>query len=187
MGPVENSFQIGPHKMSIRLSATPLETDAHDIRLSAEFLETAPRDVLAGVRSALLETTETGVLGKGPLVGIRFEVEHFEWTEGALPPMIKKCCADAVLKLIKPADVILQEPYMELSLECPVTFAGLVTGDIQARDGKVKEIDGDGRTHFLKAEIPLRKIFGYATGVRSISKGTALYSLKLLGFRNVAE
>lgn len=184
VGPVENTFQIGPHKISIKLSATPLETDAHDIRLSAEFLETAPREILAGVRSALLETTETGVLGKGPLVGIRFEVEHFEWTEGALPPMIKKCCADAVTKLIKPADVILQEPYMELSLECPVTFAGLVTGDIQARDGKVKEIGGDGRTHFLKAEIPLRKIFGYATGVRSISKGTALYSLKLIGFRN---
>ena len=98
--------------------------------------------------------------------------------------MIKKCCADAVLKLIKPADVILQEPYMELSLECPVTFAGLVTGDIQARDGKVKEIGGDGRIHTFKAEVPLRKIFGYATGVRSISKGTALYSLKLIGFRN---
>ena len=187
VGPAENTFQIGPHKIAIRLSATPLETDAHDIRLSAEFLETAPRDILAGVRSALLETTESGVLGKGPLVGIRFEVEHFEWTEGALPPMIKKCCADAVLKLIKPADVILQEPYMELSLECPVNFAGLVTGDIQARGGHVKEIGGDGRIHTFKAEVPLRKIFGYATGVRSISKGTALYSLKLLGFRNVAE
>ncbi|WP_407443460.1 GTP-binding protein [Fibrobacter sp.] len=184
VGPVENTFQIGPHKISIKLSATPLESDAHDIRLSAEFLETAPREILAGVRSALLETTETGVLGKGPLVGLCFEVEHFEWTEGALPPMIKKCCADAVTKLIKPADVSLQEPYMELSLECPVNFAGAITGDIQSRDGKVKEIGGDGRTHFLKAEIPLRKIFGYATGVRSISKGTALYSLKLIGFRN---
>ena len=183
VGPVENTFQIGPHKIFIRLSAIPLESDAHDIRLSAEFLEAAPREILAGVRSALLETTETGVLGKGPLVGVRFEVESFEWTEGALPPMIKKCCADAVMKLVKPADVRLLEPYMELSLECPANFAGLVTGDIQARDGKVKEIGGDGRTHFLKAEIPLRKIFGYATGVRSISKGTALYSLKLLGFR----
>ena len=40
-----------------------------------------------------------------------------------------------------------------------------------------------GKTHFLKADIPLRKIFGYATGVRSISKGTALYSMKLLGYR----
>lgn len=184
ISPVENTFQIGPHKISIKLSASPLDSDAHDIRLSAEFLENAPRDILAGVRSALLETTETGVLGKGPLVGICFEVLHFEWTEGALPPMIKKCCADAVTKLIKPADIQLYEPIMELSLECPVNFAGLVTGDIQARGGKVKEIGGDGRIHTFKAEVPLRKIFGYATGVRSISKGTALYSLKLLGYRN---
>jgi elongation factor G len=185
VGPVENSFQLGPHKISIKLSATPLDSDAHDIRLSAEFLENAPREILAGVRSALLESTEIGVLGKGPLVGVRFEVHEFTWTEGALPPMIKKACADAVTKLIKPVDVQLYEPIMELSLECPVNFAGLVTGDIQARDGKVKEIGGDGRTHFLKAEIPLRKIFGYATGVRSISKGTALYSMKLLGYRPI--
>jgi len=183
VGPVENTFQLGPHKISIKLSATPLEGDAHDIRLSAEFLETAPREILAGVRSALLESTEVGVLGKGALVGVRFEVHEFSWTEGALPPMIKKACADAVVKLIKPADVQLYEPIMELSLECPVNFAGLVTGDIQSRDGKVKEIGGDGRTHFLKADVPLRNIFGYATGVRSISKGTALYSMKLLGYR----
>ena len=183
VGPVENTFQIGPHKISIKLSATPLEGDAHDIRLSAEFLENAPREILAGVRSALLESTEIGVLGKGPLVGVCFEVHEFTWTEGALPPMIKKACADAVVKLIKPADVQLFEPIMELSLECPVNFAGLVTGDIQSRDGKVKEIGGDGKTHFLKADVPLRKIFGYATGVRSISKGTALYSMKLLGYK----
>ncbi|WP_254842332.1 translation factor GTPase family protein [Fibrobacter sp. UWB11] len=183
VGPAENTFQIGPHKMSISISASPLEGDAHDIRLSAEFMESAPREILAGVRSALLESTEVGVLGKGPLVGVRFEVHRFEWTEGALPPMIKKCCVDAVAKLVKPADVQLYEPVMELSLECPVNFAGLVTGDIQAREGKVKEIEGDGKTHFLKADVPLRKIFGYATGVRSISKGTALYSMKLLGYR----
>lgn len=183
VGPVENSFQLGPHKISIKLSAEPLDGDAHDIRLAAEFLESAPREILAGVRSALLESAEIGILGKGPLVGVRFEVHEFTWTEGALPPMIKKACADAVTKLIKSADVELHEPVMELSLECPVNFAGLVTGDIQSRDGKVKEIGGDGKTHFLKAEVPLRKIFGYATGVRSISKGTALYSMKLLGYR----
>ena len=187
VGPVENSFQLGPHKISIKLSATPLEGDAHDIRLSAEFLETAPREILAGVRSALLESAEVGILGKGALVGVRFEVLEFTWTVGALPPMIKKACADAVIKLIKPVDVELYEPIMELSLECPVNFAGLVTGDIQARDGKVKKIGGDGKTHFLKAEVPLRKIFGYATGVRSISKGTALYSMKLLGYKAYNE
>lgn len=186
VGPVENSFQLGPHKISIKLSATPLEGDAHDIRLAAEFLETAPREILAGVRSALLESTEIGILGKGALVGVRFEVHKFTWTEGALPPMIKKACADAVTKLIKSADVELYEPIMELSVECPVNFAGLITGDIQSRDGKVKEIGGDGKTHFLKADVPLRKIFGYATGVRSISKGTALYSMKLLGYRAAA-
>ena len=47
----------------------------------------------------------------------------------------------------------------------------------------VSRVESDGKTHFLKADVPLRKIFGYATGVRSISKGTALYSMKLLGYK----
>ena len=56
VGPAENTFQIGPHKMSISISASPLEGDAHDIRLSAEFMEKAPLEILAGVRSALLKS-----------------------------------------------------------------------------------------------------------------------------------
>jgi elongation factor G len=71
--------------------------------------------------------------------------------------MIKKACSDAVIKLVKPADVQLHEPVMELSVECPVNYAGLVTGDIQSRDGKVKEIGGDGKTHFLKGTSPCAK------------------------------
>jgi hypothetical protein len=49
-----------------------------------------------------------------------------------------------------------------------------VTGDIQARDGKVKEIGGDGKTHFLKAEIPLRKI--------SVTRQASAASAKALRF-----
>jgi elongation factor G len=45
--------------------------------------------------------------------------------------MIKKACADAVVMLIKPPDLVLYEPYMELSVECPVSFAGAVTGEVQ--------------------------------------------------------
>lgn len=187
VGPVENTYQIGPHKIYIKLSAKPLENRAHDIRLSAEFLENAPREILAGVRSALLESTDIGILGKGGLFGVCFFVHNFTWTKDALPPMIKKACLDAVTKLIKPSNVTFFEPIMELSLECPANFAGTVTGDIQARLGKIKETGGDGKTHFLKAEIPLKNVFGYATKVRSISKGTAIYSMKFLEYRAAAS
>ena len=60
-----------------------------------------------------------------------------------------------------------------------------VTGDLQHRDGRVREIGGDGRLHRMVAEMPLRKAFGYATQVRSITRGTASYSLRYLEHRAV--
>jgi elongation factor G len=81
-------------------------------------------------------------------------------------------------------DLVLYEPYMELSVECPVSFAGVVTGEVQSREGKVREINGDGKIHFLRAEVPLRNFFGFSTAVRSISKGTAQYSLRFLDYRH---
>jgi elongation factor G len=181
--PVHNRFQAGPFSVSITLSVSPLPVEEHDIRLKADFLESAPKEILAGVRSALLETAAMGFLGKGALVGVEFQVHEFEASEAAPVPMIKKACADAVILLIKPQNLALFEPYMELSVECPALYAGAITGDIQAREGKVKEIGGDGVMHFIKAEVPLRCFFGYSTEVRSLSRGTAQYSLRFLDYR----
>lgn len=183
VGPIENSFQVGPHKVSVSLSAEPLLDSESDIRLRADFLEEAPREILAGVRSALLETAEVGFLGKGSLVGVLFEIHSLEYTQDVNISMIKKACSDAVSMLFKKASIVLYEPYMALHLECPVEFAGVVTNDIQSRQGKIKEIAGDGKTHSLEAEVPLKEIFGYSTAVRSISKGTAIYDLHLVGFK----
>ena len=99
--------------------------------------------------------------------------------------MIKKACSDAVAKLIRPSDVVLYEPFMELSLECPAEYAGMLSGDILAREGKIVGVNGDGVMHSFVAELPLRKLFGYATAVRSGCKGRAQYSLKLLDYRKV--
>ena len=72
---------------------------------------------------------------------------------------------------------------MELSLECPAEHAGMLSGDIQSRGGKIVEVGGDGVMHSFKAELPLRNLFGYATAVRSGCKGRAQYSIRLLGYR----
>lgn len=183
LGPVENSFQAGPFKVELSLSVSPLPESEKDVRLAGDFLEEAPREILAGIRSALLESAEVGFSGKGPLVGVEFEVGHFD-CEGSVPiPMIKKACSDAVIKLIHASDVVLYEPYMELSLECPAEHAGMLSGDIQSRGGKIVEVGGDGVMHSFKAELPLRNLFGYATAVRSGCKGRAQYSIRLLGYR----
>ncbi len=183
LSPVENSFQAGPFSVKLSLSAQRLPEDAMDISLAGSALNGLSPDVLAGLRSAILESAAVGILGKGSLVGVEFSLESFSASENAPIPMIKKACSDAVAKLVRTADICLYEPYMELSLECPAEYAGLLGGDVLAREGKIVSVGGNGVLHSFVAELPLRKLFGYATAVRSGCKGRAEYSMRFLEYR----
>ena len=187
LDPVENSFQAGPFKVSLELSAAPLPVSEKDIRLSGNSLENLPREILAGIRAALLGSAQVGVLGKGSLVGVEFNIRRFEFEKNTPIHMIKKACSDAVVKLIRPASVVLYEPFMALSLECPAEYAGMLSGDILAREGKIVQVGGDGVLHSFVAEVPLRKLFGYATAVRSGCKGRAQYTIRFLEYRKSGE
>lgn len=183
LSPVENSFCAGPFSVKLSLAAKKLSENSTEVSLAGNALEKLSADVLAGLQSAISESASVGILGKGALAGIEFLVNEFSATENTPVPMIKKACTDAVAKLVRPSDICLYEPYMELSLECPAEYAGLLGGDILAREGKIVSVGGNGVLHSFVAELPLRKLFGYATAVRSGCKGRAEYSMRFLEYR----
>lgn len=183
LSPVENSFCAGPFSVKLSLAAKKLSENSTEVSLAGNALEKLSADVLAGLQSAISESASVGILGNGALAGIEFLVDEFSATENTPVPMIKKACTDAVAKLVRPSDICLYEPYMELSLECPAEYAGLLGGDILAREGKIVSVGGNGVLHSFVAELPLRKLFGYATAVRSGCKGRAEYSMRFLEYR----
>ena len=58
-------------------------------------------------------------------------------------------------------------------------------GDLNRRRGKIQSIDVKGGAVILFAEVPLAELFGYATAIRSLSKGRANYSMEPLRFEQV--
>lgn len=183
LSPVKNSFCAGPYSVKLSLAAKRLPETSTEVSLAGNALKGLSPDVFAGLRSAISECASIGVLGKGALVGIEFLIDEFSATENTPVPMIKKACSDAMEKLVRPSDICLYEPYMELSLECPAEYAGLLGGDILAREGKIVSVGGNGVLHSFVAELALRKLFGYATAVRSGCKGRVEYSMRLLEYR----
>ncbi len=183
LSPVENSFCAGPFSVKLSLAAKKLSEDSTEVSLAGNALKKLSADVLAGLQSAISESASVGILGKGALVGIEFLIDEFSAVENTPIPMIKKACSDAVAKLVRTADICLYEPYMELSLECPAEYVGLLGGDVLAREGKIVSVGGNGVLHSFVAELPLRKLFGYATAVRSGCKGRAEYSMRFLEYR----
>ena len=80
---------------------------------------------------------------------------------------------------------MLLEPIMKVEVTTPEEYQGDLLGDLNRRRGKIQSIDLKSGAVVLYAEVPLAELFGYATAIRSLSKGRANYSMEPLRFEQV--
>ena len=66
--------------------------------------------------------------------------------------------------------------------ETPDEYQGDLLGDVNRRRGRIVNIEAKANASLLHAEVPLAELFGYATAIRSLSKGRAAYSMEPLQF-----
>jgi len=74
---------------------------------------------------------------------------------------------------------------MKVEVTTPDEYQGDLLGDLNRRRGKIVSIEAKDRSTVLNAEVPLAEMFGYATAIRSLSKGRASYSMEPLSFAQV--
>ncbi|MBN1521678.1 MAG: elongation factor G, partial [Candidatus Aureabacteria bacterium] len=84
----------------------------------------------------------------------------------------------AFKSVVESCQPVLLEPIMKMQIMTPEEYMGDVIGDINARRGKVKHIDAKEKTRVIDAEVPLAEVFGYATDIRSLTKGRASYTME---------
>jgi elongation factor G len=83
------------------------------------------------------------------------------------------------------AAMILLEPIMKVEVTTPAEYQGDLVGDISRRRGTIQNIDSKSGQVIVNAHVPLSEMFGYATAIRSLSKGRASYSMEPLTFEQV--
>src|SRR5206468_7759415 len=86
----------------------------------------------------------------------------------------------ALKDAFKKANPILLEPIMKVEVTTPDEYQGDLLGDINRRRGTITGIEAKGGQTILNAEVPLAEMFGYATAIRSLSKGRASYCMEPL-------
>jgi elongation factor G len=74
---------------------------------------------------------------------------------------------------------------MKVEVTTPDEYQGDLLGDLNRRRGKIAAMDSKDLTSILKADVPLSEMFGYATAIRSLSKGRASYSMEPFSFEQV--
>ncbi len=140
--------------------------------------------VVEGIRDALL----TGVVGNYALIDILVKV-----TGGSCHPVdstemaFRSAAVLAVREAVLAAQPVLLEPIMKLEIITPEEYLGDVLGDVSGRRGRVKEIEASESAQIINADVPLAALFGYATSLRSLTKGRASYTMEPHCFEIVPE
>jgi elongation factor G len=86
---------------------------------------------------------------------------------------------DAFTEAFRRSRPCLLEPIMKVEIEMPVEYQGAIVGDLNSRRGMVFGAEMKGNHAVVTAEVPLASMFGYATIVRSMSKGMATFTMEM--------
>ena len=145
-----------------------------------------PKSFLGAIESGVLEAAKTGPIASYPLVDIKVTVLHADLhpvdsSEMAFNIAALRCFLDAA----KAATPVLLEPIMELEVVVPDDHVGDVVGDLHARRGKIAGIEARLGVQVIACLVPLSKMFGYSTDLRSRTQGRATYSMQLKNYNEV--
>jgi len=178
------------HYAYVKLEISPLERDKgvditnllSNVEVPALYLQAITR----GIRSGL----EKGIRAGFQIIDVRVGLLEVKWRERDTSELSFEIASslavkDAVSKVA--ASSIILEPIMKLDIISPKEYVGDIMSDLTTRNGKILHMeDKMGRT-WLTAFVPLRTVFGYATVLRSLSRGRAIYTLEPHGYDKVQK
>jgi elongation factor G len=149
---------------------------------------TIPKDYIPAVKKGIEEAVLNGIVGGYPVIDINVDIIDGSYHDVDSNELAFKMAAIfAVKDGMKKAKAILLEPIMKVENTTPDEFQGDIMGDLNRRRGRISQIDNKLGLSIVTAEVPLAEMFGYATAIRSLSKGRSSYSMEPSHFEQVPE
>ena len=147
---------------------------------------TIPKEYIPAVMNGIAEAIKSGVYAGFQVIDIKVTVKDGSFHEVDSNELAFKMAGIFALKdAFAQAGPILLEPIMKVEATTPDEYQGDILGDINRRRGMIQGVDGKNGQTVLTAQVPLAEMFGYATAIRSLSKGRASYSMEPLHFEQV--
>ena len=145
-----------------------------------------PKEYIPACIKGLKEAVLNGVVGGYPVLDIHVDIVDGSYHDVDSNELAFKMAAIFSLKdALKKAKPILLEPIMKVENITPEEFQGDITGDLNRRRARISAMETKGHLCTITAEVPLAELFGYATAIRSLSKGRSSYSMEPSHFEQV--
>jgi elongation factor G len=147
-----------------------------------------PKEYIPAVDKGVREQMENGVIAGYPLVDCRVTLFDGSYHDVDSSEMAFKIAGsmgfrEGALK----ANPVLLEPVMKVEVVTPEEYMGDVMGDMNRRRGLPQGMDDTPAGKVIRAEVPLAEMFGYATDLRSMSQGRAVYSMEFDKYSEVPQ
>ncbi|MDR2603418.1 MAG: elongation factor G [Puniceicoccales bacterium] len=145
-----------------------------------------PKEYIKPTQEGILEGAQTGVIAGYPVVDFIARIVDGSFHEVDSSEMAFKMAGIFGFKeAMRKANPILLEPIMRVDVATPEEYQGDIVGDLNRRRGQIQGIETKNHLTAICAFVPLEMMFGYATDVRSLSKGRATYTMEPSHFEQV--
>jgi elongation factor G len=149
---------------------------------------TIPKAFVQAVEQGCREASESGVIAGFPVVDVKARLIGGETHDADSSDRAFKIAGSLAMRDgLSEAKPILLEPVMAVEIVTPEQFVGAVQGDINSRHGQIQGVDLRADTQVLKVEVPLSKMFGYVSDLRSITQGRASYTMQFSRYAQVSK
>jgi len=145
-----------------------------------------PKEFIKPTFDGIMEAAKNGVVAGYPVVDFKIELYDGTFHEVDSSEMAFKMAGIFAFKdAMKKASPVLLEPIMAVEVSTPDEYQGDIMGDLNRRRGQIQGMESKNNLTIVSAHVPLEQMFGYATDIRSLSKGRASYTMTPSHFEQV--
>jgi elongation factor G len=167
------------HFGQVTLRLSPRERGAGNCFFNSISDGLLPAEFIPPVEKGVVESMASGVLLGYPVLDVEVSLVGATHKESAGSELAFRVAASMACKEgLQKGMPFLLEPIMAVEVLVPDAFMGDVIGEINARGGKIDELEPRGGLQGIRATVPLSKMFGYSTALRSATQGRGTFSMQ---------
>ncbi len=172
------------HFAGVTLNIEPATRGAGFLLISLLEEGALPGELTSTVKRALTESLSSGVVIGYPVVDVKMALTDVEYKEEVASELAFGAAAGIALRdALLAASPILLEPVMDVEVLVPPEFVGDVINEMTARRGKIADMAPKPGAQVVRAVVPLARMFGFSTALRSASQGRATFTMQFKDFR----
>jgi len=163
----------------VLIEASPRERGEGNQFVNKVFGGAIPKEFIPAAQKGILQALDRGVIAGFPVIDVNvvlYDGSYHDVDSSELAFQIAGSMA--IQEAVKSASPVMLEPIMKVEVVTPEEFMGDVLGDLNSKRAQIGTVEDRGTAKAIPAFVPLGEMFGYATSLRSITQGRAMYTME---------